>query len=75
MVSQALGHTDVRMTKSIYAANVPNYNPRFGAALDALLQVPEGAPATPAEDELDRAIRELMPTLKEVSSKQGGAMH
>ena len=64
LVSQALGHSDVRMTKSIYAPNVPNYNAQFGWTLDALLQEPDELSAL-VGDYLDREWRELMPSVTE----------
>lgn len=62
LVSQALGHSDVRMTKSIYAPNVPNYNARFGLALDALLQEPDEVGALMGDD-LDREWQKLQPAV------------
>lgn len=68
LVSQALGHTDVRMTKSIYAPNVPNYNAQFGAALNALLQQPADE-ALVGHDDLDRELQRLAPTGDGVPAK------
>jgi len=61
-VSQALGHTDVRMTKSIYASKVPSYNAQFGAALSDALLATADAPALAEEDDIDREWRELTAT-------------